>query len=170
MKDTPLSAPIPPGLAICGTGHRPNKLGGYTLDVRTRLRVLAIEAIRSLALRGLISGMAQGWDWALAEAAIHLQLPWVAAIPCANQERLWPKAAQAEYHAMLAQATKVIPLSAAPYSPALMQKRNEWMVNKADLVLALWDGSAGGTTNCIHYAQSQNKQIVNVWDQWQESP
>lgn len=29
-----------------------------------------------------------------------------------------------------------------------MQKRNEYMVDLADKVVAVWDGSKGGTDNC----------------------
>jgi uncharacterized phage-like protein YoqJ len=49
-----------------------------------------------------------------------------------------------------------------------MQIRNEWMVDNAHIVLALWDGSSGGTGNCIKYAnrKSVNKPIINLWSSW----
>jgi hypothetical protein len=31
------------------------------------------------------------------------------------------------------------------------------------LVIALWDGSTGGTRNCIDYAQRKQIEIVNAW-------
>jgi hypothetical protein len=31
------------------------------------------------------------------------------------------------------------------------------------LVIALWDGSTGGTKNCIDYAQRKQIEIINAW-------
>jgi uncharacterized phage-like protein YoqJ len=45
-----------------------------------------------------------------------------------------------------------------------MQRRNEWMVERADVILALWNGSSGGTANCVAYARQRGSRIVNVWE------
>lgn len=37
------------------------------------------------------------------------------------------------------------------YSSAAMQVRNEWLADRCDALLALWDGSPGGTANCLRY-------------------
>lgn len=44
----------------------------------------------------------------------------------------------------------------------LMQKRNEYMVDLADRVIAVWDGSKGGTANCIKYAEKVGKEIIKI--------
>ena len=42
-----------------------------------------------------------------------------------------------------------------------MQKRNEYMVDKSDLVIAFWNGEeSGGTWNTINYAERKGKQLV----------
>ena len=43
-----------------------------------------------------------------------------------------------------------------------MQKRNEYMVDLADVVIAVWDGSNSGTGNCIKYAQKCGKEIIQI--------
>lgn len=43
-----------------------------------------------------------------------------------------------------------------------MQKRNEYMVNLADKVIAVWGGSSGGTANCVRYAKSVGKEIIII--------
>lgn len=43
-----------------------------------------------------------------------------------------------------------------------MQKRNEYMVDLADIVIAVWDGSASGTGNCVRYAERCGKQIIQI--------
>ena len=49
------------------------------------------------------------------------------------------------------------------YYPAKMQKRNQFMVDNSDIVIAVWDGSKkGGTYNCIKYAQKLEKEIIQI--------
>ena len=36
------------------------------------------------------------------------------------------------------------------------------MVDNADKVIAVWDGSKGGTYNCVKYAEKQNKEIIVI--------
>ena len=46
------------------------------------------------------------------------------------------------------------------YHQRCMQNRNEYMVDKADIVLAIWNGmQSGGTWNTIKYAKSIGKPI-----------
>jgi len=46
------------------------------------------------------------------------------------------------------------------YHPAKMQIRNRYMVNNSDIVIAVWNGSKGGTANCVNYAKKQGKEII----------
>jgi len=49
------------------------------------------------------------------------------------------------------------------YSIDKMQKRNEWMVDNCDLLIAVWnEDKSGGTYNCIQYAKSVNKEVIYV--------
>ena len=50
------------------------------------------------------------------------------------------------------------------YKPWLMQARNKIIVNHCDTLIALWDGSSGGTYNCIDYAKRQGRVNIIVWD------
>ena len=53
-------------------------------------------------------------------------------------------------------------MSDEEYKPWLMQKRNEYMVDLADKVIAVWDGSKGGTGNCVRYAEKCGKEIIRI--------
>jgi uncharacterized phage-like protein YoqJ len=153
-------------MVVAGTGHRPPKLGGYGNDVYQRLVVLAEKALREKLPSKVISGMALGWDQALAEAAARLSLPLIAAIPFVGQERLWPDESKKRYETLLQQATEKVVVCEGGYSPSKMQIRNRYMVEKCDVLLALWDGSPGGTWNCVRYAEAISKPVVNLWDDW----
>jgi uncharacterized phage-like protein YoqJ len=154
------------GGIVAGTGHRPNKLGGYNQSVNHRLVSLALEILTEIKPDHVISGMAQGWDQALARAATELGIPWTAAVPFFGQESAWPKAAQRRYFDLLNSAADTVIVCQGGYSPEKMQRRNEWMVDRADKVLALWDGSRGGTGNCILYAERKRTPIINVWERF----
>jgi uncharacterized phage-like protein YoqJ len=153
---------------ICGTGHRPNKLGGYSIEVFNKLVEVIEEFLTKHRPKMIISGMAIGFDQALVQAAMNLGVPFIAAIPCNNQDITWPQHVKERYAYMLSKAEKIHQVCKGGYQPIKMQIRNEWMVDNAHFVLALWDGSSGGTGNCIKYAnrKSVNKPIINLWSSW----
>jgi uncharacterized phage-like protein YoqJ len=57
-------------------------------------------------------------------------------------------------------------VSPGGFTSYAMQIRNEWMVDHCDLLVALWDGSPGGTGNCIRYAKRAKCATVNLWPHW----
>lgn len=155
-------------MIISGTGHRPDKLGGYDALTLIRLTSLAVAVLNKKSPSKVISGMALGWDTALALGSIQLGIPLVAAIPFKGQELSWPKASQNQFQEIISKACLIEIVSGGGYHPNKMQTRNEWMVNNSELVVALWDGSSGGTSNCVRYANKVNKPILNVWDSWKK--
>jgi uncharacterized phage-like protein YoqJ len=128
---------------VAGTGHRPEKLGGFGAEINRTLHALATRWLSEEHPGVVISGMAQGWDQALAHAAIDLGIPLVAAIPFKGQEAIWPLAAQRRYQAILRRAREIVAVSEGGYSARAMQARNELMVDLCDSLVALWDGSSG---------------------------
>lgn len=159
-------------LVVAATGHRPEKLGGYRVEVGRRLVQLAVEHLERLTPEHVISGMAQGWDQAVAQAAVRLGIPLVAAVPFAGQSSNWPEASRRRYHALLERAAEVVIVCAGDYRPEAMQIRNEWMVDRCSVLLALWNGSRGGTGHCVRYAEflterrSRPLRIINCWNEW----
>jgi len=155
---------------IAGTGHRPQSYpGGYSsIDENTATMRKAIsEEIDKLDEKDLsiISGMAQGFDWALAQVAIEKDIPLICAVPCRGQENKWPKPTQDAYKEIIAKAVHVEYISEY-YAPWVMQKRNIWMTDNCDLLLACWNrGKSGGTFNCIKYAMKNEVKISNLYSQ-----
>ena len=151
---------------IAATGHRPQKLGGFSDTINNRLKDLAIAYFKKSNPDKIISGMALGWDTAVALAAIELSIPLVAAIPFYGQELRWNEESQEIYHSILnSQFVDKVIVCPGSYSAASMNKRNEWMVDNCDHLVALWDGSNGGTGNCIKYANGK-VTISNLWSSW----
>lgn len=153
-------------MILAATGHRPDKLGGYSIEVQAGLGMLAFKHIAELEPEEIISGMALGWDMAVAEAALISDVPLICAVPFESQDWVWPKESQMMYRAILARAKQVEIISDGGYAPWKMSLRNKWMVNRADHMLAMWNGSSGGTANCIRDANKRQLPITNVWDEW----
>ena len=153
-------------MIICGTGHRPNKLGGYKKEVERKLYNLAYKWLLANKPKKIISGMALGWDQELARAAVDLNIHTVAALPFENHHSIWPHWQIERYINLLSNCNEVIKVCEGGYEKWKMQKRNEWMVDNSDKVLALWNGSVGGTNNCVTYALGIPKAVINLWDEY----
>lgn len=153
-------------MIVCASGHRPNALGGYGQESVHKLFGFAKHVLSSMCPDEVVSGMALGWDQAVASASSVLGIPWVAAVPFDGQESAWPGSSQKAYRELIKSAYRIHVVSPGGYSAYKMQVRNEWMVNNSDEVLALWSGSFGGTYNCVMYATSVGKKVVNVWQDW----
>lgn len=152
-------------MKIAVTGHRPNKLGNeYSMDgpVSNRLSSSLADFVLSQKPEMLISGMALGVDMLFAKVAIEHNIPFTAAVPFIGQEQRWPQSSRDVYDRILSRASEVVVVCPGGYSAFKMQKRNEWMVDHCDLLVAVWDGSAGGTANCVKFAQSRGKEIFRI--------
>lgn len=155
-------------MIIAGTGHRPDKLGGYADDVQVELIKLARSWMQENKPTKVISGMAVGWDLALATAALKEKIPFIAAVPFYGQENVWPRKIRDVYNNYLLLAEQIIIVCQGGYGRWKFQRRNVWMVDHCDMVLALWNGSPGGTENCVKYAQKSKKPIINLWETYKE--
>ena len=88
-------------------------------------------------------------------------------MPFAGQEKKWTYLQQAKYQELLTRAIEIKVVNPGGHAFWKMNSRNEWMVDHTDLVLALWNGAASGTGNCVEYANGKDVEVVNLWDNWQ---
>lgn len=164
-------------MTITGTGHRPDKLnyewdgiGPVSTYIREQLYKIIRNTKESIWMKGtsgpserikVISGMALGFDMILAEIAIDFKLELIAAIPCKGQSIRWPLKSRERYNRILAYE-KCIQLCSPMglYTRTCMQDRNIWMINEMlkdpnHQLIGCFDGSPGGTNNCLRYAASK---------------
>jgi len=151
---------------IAATGHRPKSLPtGYNLKPLIKLAGQWLDET-SEPIDAVISGMALGWDQAVALAAIERHLPVHAYVPFIGQADKWPVESHATYQRILQACAEVRVICPGGYSPEKMQRRNEAMVNDCDLLLALWSGEPGGTANCVTFAEIEGCPVVNLWEKY----
>lgn len=130
-------------MKLAVTGHRPDKLG-YGRFNQFLCDTLAEVYLKSLAPEIVYTGVALWWGTNIARACVSLGIPYIAAVPFVGQECRWPAQAQAEYQQICDAAEKVVIVCPGGYSPFKMQVRNEYMVGRADKVLALFNKTTGG--------------------------
>ena len=154
----------------CFTGHRPDKLPwGY--DERDP-RCLALKRsmareIEGLYLRGFrhfISGMAQGCDLWFAEAALALReqypdLSVEGAVPFPAQADRWPEAQRRRRADILARCDLETAVQ-QHYDRFCMFRRDRYMVDRSAAILAVFDGTPGGTQYTLNYAMDKKLEIL----------
>lgn len=159
-------------MAVCMfTGHRPKGLPfGYNekdsrcKKLKKMLKKLIVQKIEEENTTVFLSGMALGTDMFAAEIVLGLkekfrEITLTAVLPCRTQAARWNKEAIARYEYILAKCDKVIVLQ-DEYTPSCMHKRNSYMVERSDCVIAVWSGIEGGTANTIHFATERHLPVT----------
>jgi len=151
-------------MIVAFTGHRPQKLGGFKLPnpIYNNVCQQIEKTLRELKPDKVISGMALGVDQWAASISYKLGIPFIAAVPFIGQESVWATESKKIYNKLLAKAVEKVIVSDGEYSAQKLQIRNEWLCNHSDILLAIFDGSPGGTANCIKYAKSINMKIIII--------
>lgn len=166
---------------LSATGHRPNKLGGYDTETKDGLVSFAELVIMEWQPEKIISGVALGWDMAIATAAINCGIDLVCAVPFRDQWKRWTSDDIKAYQEILKKADQIVyvdelegyecsEVSIGKYHIEKMQLRNKWMVDNSDGILALWNATPGGTKNCVDYAKTRydfpKDKIIYLWESW----
>lgn len=167
-------------LIINVTGHRPNKLFGYDIHVdrydglRHQIKLALFKLIKEYGAGKSIevySGMALGVDQIFVECALDARAFYKkqgvdfkinAAIPCSDQDKVWKQDAKDLYKKLLADCDNVVLVHNGPYTPSCMEERNKYMVEKSSFTIAVWDGSKGGTGNCVNDAKASGNKILRI--------
>lgn len=164
------------------TGHRPDKLGGYdwktpkNISIGNKILEQVEFLINEYKVSRFICGGALGIDQMAFSICSKLKetkypnLYLILAMPFEKQDTAWikekdklrlKKQREKADEVILVDELKdfryvVNGIPIKEYHPAKMHKRNEWMVDNCNYLIAVWDRSKGGTANCINYF---NKQI-----------
>ncbi len=158
--------------SCCFTGHRPSKLpwgfdeaDSRCVDLKARMAD-AVEAAYAEGYRHFLCGMAQGCDLYFCVCALDLRKRYPdvtveAVIPCPGQADNWPKE-ERERYLRLVEACDLETVVSAQYSSGCMLRRDRYMVDHASLLIAAFDGTAGGTRYTMEYAMKRGLSVVDL--------
>lgn len=154
------------------TGHRPQSLPFHNdeNDARCkRLKSLLRTVIEKQIYDGVthfISGMALGTDTFAAEIVLELkkQYPNITlevALPCETQARYWNEEDRDRYYSIIEQCDKETLLQ-KHYTTDCLFRRNRYMVDNADVLIAVWNGRPSGTGKTVACAKEQGKEVYII--------
>ncbi|MBR5543219.1 MAG: DUF1273 family protein [Oscillospiraceae bacterium] len=149
----------------CFAGHRPEKMRYSEKEIKPLLEKAIDEAIEKGYVT-FITGMARGADiWAaeivLKKKKTNKNLHLVCALPHPNFESRRSLAEKIRFYKILKSADIVKQIS-AHYYRASYQVRNEWMIDRSNLVIAVFNGQRSGTKNSVEYALRSGVCVKNV--------
>ena len=157
----------------CFTGHRSqslpfksNEMDKRCVELRLKLKAEIERLITEENVTHFISGMALGVDQICAELVLELkkQYPRITlecAIPCEEQAVNWTEPQRDRYFGIIERCDKETMIQ-HHYDKDCMMKRNRYMVNASQIVLAVWSGKPSGTGNTVRYAQEQGKTVIVI--------
>ena len=161
--------------ACAFTGHRPTRFSfkhDETHPACIELKKVLAEQIDFLYRQDVTdfyTGCALGIDLWAGEAVLtlmeqHPEIKLHCVVPFAAQDQKWTPEQQARYYALLDRSSDVF-LVQEKYSKDCYYIRNRYLVDHADIVLAVYDMNANkrsGTGYTVHYAQAQGKTIIAI--------
>ena len=113
-----------------------------------------------------ITGMAMGTDiWAaeivLERKKMNKDLHLICVLPHPNFESRRSMTEKMRFNKIIKKADIVKEIT-DHYFTACYQVRSEWMVDRSNLVIAVFNGQKSGTKNTGDYAKRKNIKIINV--------
>ncbi len=156
-------------MTCCVTGHRPqgfpferdasnHSFAVYMFELKQK-----IEYLIKSGCTQFITGMAEGADLDFAEAVLELKdnypnITLTAALPYPLSSRV-----KQDRKSEILKAVDTMREVSDHYFKGCMQKRNRYMVDNSDILIAVWNGEErGGTWDTIKYARRQNKKIIYI--------
>ncbi len=162
-------------ISCCFTGHRPDHLPwgrdekhpAY-LDFYLRLSLETTSMIEK-GCKYFYCGMAQGVDIMAAQIVLKLRdtspelgIKLIAACPHPGQAARWSLRDKQLYQQLLNLADEVV-MVCEEYTPYCFHRRNRYMVDRSDYIIAGFDGmTKGGTASTVAYAMRKGRQITVV--------
>ena len=149
----------------CFTGHRPDRMELGEKEIKPLLEKAIDDAISS-GFVTFITGMAMGTDIWAAEIVLdrkkkNKDLHLICALPHPGFENRRSVFEKMKFSKIIKNADLVKEIN-DHYFTGCYQVRNEWMVNRSNLVIAVFNGQKSGTKNTIDYAKRQGIKINNV--------
>jgi len=151
----------------CFTGHRPDKMELGEKDIKPLLEKAIDDAIADGYVT-FITGMAMGTDIWAAEIVLERkkrnnELHLICALPHPNFESRRSMTEKMRFNKIIKKADLVKEIN-DDYFTGCYQVRNEWMVDRSNLVIAVFNGQKSGTKNTVDYGRRIGVRIMNVLD------
>jgi hypothetical protein len=149
---------------IAISGHR-----GLSAEVEALIEQAIRQRLTPYAASDLVglSCLADGADQIFAHAIIDCGGTLEVVVPASGYRDALPEATHHTYDALIGRAVAVHRLSHTESTAQSHMEASIYMLARADLLFAVWDGqparSFGGTADVVSYAQATNTPVVVIW-------
>lgn len=152
-------------VTLAFTGHRPKDLPYPAFSPMEFDRRIG-ELVKQERVTHFVTGGALGVDTLAASHANMHDIPFTLVLPFEPDVmwRFWREHDRCILRTHMWRAADVVIIGGDRYDPAMYQKRNEHMVDMADILAAVWTGKpTGGTANCLRYAQQVERRTIYLY-------
>lgn len=146
------------------TGHReipPSALPKIREKLTDTISGLISEGIYSFICGGAIGFDTLSADTVLALRKTHPEIKLCLALPCREQDKYFSETQKEDYKRILSLCDSYHYIS-ENYTRGCMHKRNRFMVDNSDYVVAYCTKTSGGSFYTVKYAASKNKKIILI--------
>lgn len=155
-------------MKIAVTGQQPDKIYGF--DIFNERWTHVKEVFKSILLHyGCTEArtcMNLGTDIVFALAVLELKdeghdILLHCFLPSVWQDSFWIEESRELYHDILMKADIITAVTRmSQFHHLIAPCDNHYLVDHADLLLALWDGSCGSTEKCVRYAAKRSVETI----------
>ena len=170
---------MPPIKTISFIGHRPGKLGGYrpnpiSIWVKQALNAAIEKTIENRVYRFICGGSLGADQWA-AESVVQIRdqatgksyqgrsgIELIIAQAFPSQSQNWPQENRWQYDKLLQKADQILAVDDDPYEAWKDHRRNIWLAENSDAMIAVWDGEPGRVSVPIGHAKGLKKPVLVI--------
>lgn len=161
---------------VCAfTGHRCQNIqerfddkSSFVLEIKNKLKEEIEYSINELHCDTFMSGMALGIDLWAAQAVLDLKQKYpniklYCVVPCKTQSDKWNSYYKWRYQNILNRADEII-YTGSVYTKECMKIRNEYLINYADVLIAVFDKTkqTSGTAQTLRLAGKKNIKTLII--------
>ena len=160
---------MPGGKTLAFTGHRPNKYPFLSQENSAPCRHIKealdrrVDQAIAQGYTHFVCGGALGVDTLAARLILEkregdARLTLEIVVPCEGQDKYWREEDRRLYADILARAD-IVTRICSDYTPFCMHERNQYMVELCQKLIAVYDGTKGGTYDTVLLALSEGKEV-----------
>jgi uncharacterized phage-like protein YoqJ len=133
-------------------------------NLSLRIRQELERVIRFTKPKVMLSGMNLGIDTMWAKLAIEHEVELLAVLPCIDQSAPWNEDKKQIYETILTTYSKIdiYYTSEEPYMTGCFERRNKWLIDNCDLLVAVFNNRPGIAHQCVTYANKQKRKTLFI--------
>lgn len=156
---------------MCFLGHELQELGygENTLqcdELKEQIKMSIVSFVEQHAVFHFISGMEPGAEQFAAQIildlkAVYPQVTLECVLPCETQAENWNEWERDIYFRIVSECDTETMLERHA-SKGNRKKRDAYIVDRSDYILAVWNGNPGNIADAVAYAQAKQKPVLRL--------